>query len=909
MNNYEEMLDYEMNEEMRVLNKIHDNTSRINLKLHNRYTKIDLKNTRAELQEYLDSAEKKYVALNLNSTDYPNKKAYADIKDLCKDISELLKSGKELVGEEKITCEGNFQKLFACYRELIYSFQTARRETKNITDIEVTADKIGMILLCKNVRIMEDLINKICSNNIDKSIIGGDKHFESMRYGFEWLFCHNDVSKSDSSMRIDIRDRNRYLDYIKYQIMVTGQYVDGAPKSSTEIDQYYLHIENAFDRENFSDKAKMIKKFKEEVTSLIAEFFSVYELLIKYRDALFREEEIRKELGVAAKAEDNSGKNISVNIINLSSVAVRVLLDRFVSFVKINDLNFGNSTFNRSWFNYSELSSSNYAGSNFKYARIENAKVKNCDISTCNLSMADGGHTDFSYSNFNYSNLTGINLIDATVNYCEFLNAIFRDANIDSYQEAIKRCWGDDLRREIRIKKLIGIWDSLDDGNESLRDIINTYAQIEIPDLEQSQDDEKIPWVILKFNHTDDDRKAITRGIREFITLYLEKHISAELLYHVKKRFSWVDRNKSAKEARIKQYGKVQLETANLNNISAKCAQINNSDLCHVMMQNSSFENSDLSGAVLHYTNAQYASFIQCNGNKIDCFESNFYSVNFSNAIMNNALFLNCNLNRTNWNRAIIIGSVFADFSEYVEDAINKQTAEMVKVKVNQCVAFDDIDPKHQRVIADRPTYKYTSAVGDEVTFWQHNCSISDAFFTNVLADNTVFLDISADRSSFNYASFKNTLLANCKMYLSDFIEVDFRYANLTLCCMGQSNFKSANITGAKLYNVDFSNCNMSGTLFNLSVLNHVLFDSSDLYAMNFSGSFISNSAFINCNLDHAIFTGAKFRNCIFSFIQFNNSIGIHSAFFENCYAYNCTYDGNDIETINLDEASFAKEV
>lgn len=901
MNNQDKLLSVGGEAVNELLDKIYSDTSRINLKLHNGYTETDLENTQAKLRKYLENADEIYRALKLDSTNYPNEKAYEKIKNLCIEIDPLLKKGRELVGEERLKCRKRFKELFTRYSELIYSFQTACRETKNIWDTEVTADKIGMILLCKNVRIMEDLINKICSNNIDKSIIGGDKHFESMRYGFEWLFCHNDVSRSDSYMRIDIRDRNRYLDYIKYQIMVTGKYVDGAPKSSTEIDEYYQYVEEAFDRESFESKAEKIKKYKKEVTQLIADFFDIYELLTKYRDALFREEEIRKGLSGTGKKENESKENITVNIINLSSVAVRVLLDRFVSFVKISDLNFGNSTFNRAWFNYSELSSSNYAGSNFKYARIENAKVRNCDISTCNLSMADGGHTDFSYSNFNYSNLTGINLIDATLNYCEFQNAIFRDSNIDSYQDAVQDNWGKDLRGDDKAKKLINVWRSLGDKTEPLKDIINTYIKLELTDLDISTD--KAPWAILKYDFSNDDRRVITQGIRQVFTQYFEKHISAELLSLVKQRFLWED--DEAKAARIKKYGKVLLEVANLNNISAKSTQMSNSDLCHVMMQNSSLEDADLSCAVLHYTNARYASFIQSNGNKINCFESNFYSANFSSAIMNRALFLNCNLNRTNWDRAILISSTFVDFSKYVGSFIEQPLEEII-LQIDQSFTFDN-DPKNQRVITDCPIYKYTPAEDKEVTSWQTDCSISDANFTNVLADNTVFLDISADRTSFNHTSFKNALFANCRMYLSDFINVDLQYANFTLCCMGQSNFNNANITGAKLYNVDFSNCNMSGSLLNLSILNHVLYDNSDLSAMNFSGSQISNSAFVNCNFERIILAGAKFRNCIFSHIEFENLIGIQSATFENCYSEHCTYEGNKIEIGELDETLFHK--
>lgn len=913
-----EIMDSDRNNVYSMIEQIYRNTSSIDLKIHNRYTEEDWRAVQRKLKKYIYDAGREYENLELNSSKYPNDKAYEQIGQYYKEIDkrlgdekELIFKGKrELVGKDKMYCEGMFTKLFNMYDGLTYSFQTASREAIEGKDIKVSADKIGMILLCKNVRIMEDLINKICSNNIDKSIIGGEKHFDSMRYGFEWLFCHNDISRSDSYKRVDIRDRNRYLDYIKYQIMVTGQYVEVAPKSSTDIDWYYLQIEKAFDRESFEDKTTKIKSFKEQVVKLIDEFFYVYELLIKYRDALFHEEEIRKELGKTEDAGGFIGNNITADIINLSSVAVRVLLDRFVSFVKINDLNFGNSTFNRSWFNYSELSSSNYAGSNFKYARIENAKVKNCDISTCNLSRADGGHTDFSYSNFNYSNLTGINLIGATVNYCEFQNAIFRDANIDSYQDAVKNCWGKDMRSESggRVNRLIELWNSLGDGTDPLKEIVSAYKDMVFSDLKLSDEVSRV--TILKYDIKHEERTAITGGIRRLLKQYFEKHISAELLSLIRNHVSM--EIEDVGKRRINKYGKVLLDTANLDNISAKCTQMSNSDLCHVLMQNASFEDADLSGTVMHYTKAQYTSFIRSNLNNLDCFESDYYSANFSNVIMNNALFLDCNLNSTNWNKAIMINSIFVDFSNYVDIIMKDQSIESIELQINKCFDFDKFDNKNQRVIIDMPNYKpykYTSIVSDSVTHWQTDCSINNAAFTNVLADNTVFLDIIADRSSFNHSSLKNALLVNCKMYLSDFIGVDFRYAYLSLCCMGQSNFEDANITGAKICNVDFSNCNMSGTLLNLSKLNHVLFENSDLRGINLSSAQIKNSAFVNCNFNNAIMSGARFQNCIFLYIKFHNLVGVHSAEFENCYANYCVsdyYNGGGHEIIRkLDSGEF----
>lgn len=895
------------------LNKITQTATSIDLKIHKRYTADDLANARDEIANQLRKADELYrMLIDNGSKEIPsensvNNDIYLEITVNCNVLKELPEKKNLNTIQRKREEKRCYEKLFNCYNSLRYSFRTARKETKNFINSSGSVENTGVILLCKNVRIMEDLINKICSNNIDKSIIGGEQHCDSIRYGFEWLFCHEDLSNSSSRKQLDIRDCNRYLDYIKYQIMVASKYAESSPKASTDIDKFFDKIKVVFENKDFEPRTTIIGEFKSNVKKLIEDFFTVYELLIKYRDALLREEEIRKSLAAPILDIEEKFDSISLNIINLSSVAVRVLLDRFVSFVKISDQNFGNSTFGRAWFNYSELSKSNYAGSNFKYVRIENAKMKECDISTCNLILADGGRTDFSYSNFNYSNLTGMNLVDAIVNHCEFQNAVFMDVNIDNYKQAIQETvneygGGDVDPANKRAKSLSAAWRANESDDitidSAIQKIIKEYQKIEPVELSINNVLEG-QRNILKYDPKSSDLLSdVSFEMRTIIRKFLRKRISAELLQYAKELFS--DQEPLQKTARTSQYGNILLDAANLTNVSAKYAQLSGNDLSHITMPHSSFENADLSGVTMHYTKASAVSFIYCNINQAECFESNFQMANFSSAVLNNALFLNCNLNHTNWSKSIIVGTVFADFSFYIEENIYEKRDKMLRLQTNRDISYDENDKKTDGNLSDYKNSKSLSQEEDSSKefqkFWQCECSINDATFIDSLADRVVFLNIIADRSTFNRASFKNSFWANCRTYLSDFVGTDFRYSSILFCCMGQSNFTNANLTSTIIRYVDFSSCNLSHALFNISSIDHALFENTNLLSLNFSGSEVNNSSFDNCKFDGVVISGARFVNCIFSNIKIRNLYGLHGSKFINCYFEKCTFNDEDIE-------------
>ena len=347
-----------------------------------------------------------------------------------------------------------------------------------------------IIQLGKEVRFIETIISRICENNIDKSIMNNDFVFSSMRSGFKYLYA-----RKDGSNQVDIREENRFLDHIKYQLLSTCRN-DESPYDNDKVEEVFEKARLAYkftvsDECDYSASIEeinsidnkqhgYIRDYKDNTAAIIDEFFEGYEQLVGYRDALIHYSEyngrdersrrwkIRKKTSTdkkykkmiapirwlyggwnkltasEAKKKSAEKRDIEVRrqakersdnrrILGYAKVMKRVLLDRFTSFVKINDISLGNSVFDKGWLNYSELSDSNFTHSSFRFSRIENAVLRRCDLSTGNFIQADASNSDFTGSNFNYSDMTGIDLTNSIIDGCQMNVIRLRDIRIDDY--------------------------------------------------------------------------------------------------------------------------------------------------------------------------------------------------------------------------------------------------------------------------------------------------------------------------------------------------------------------------------------------------------------------------------------------------------------------------------------------
>lgn len=387
-------------------------------------------------------------------------------------------SGEELLsdlGKEKYSFEVAYRALQED-KIILASLSKEEREQRETDGFIVALKKEDFIIrLGKLVRFIESVINRICDNNIDKSVLSGDLYNQSIKAGFQLLY-----TKSTPRQSLDIRDEKRYLDYLKYQIITSKRFKD-LPFDNEEVEGAFSLVENQFaglsygadtntkglvekilrKRSNFSQhlpereahvgsdviqkesiQKDFICKYKEGMDALIKEFFEYYDDLIGYRDALIRSYQYsnNKQKNKAKAKATNEDENEVVSleelkILDYAEICKRVLIDRFTSFVKIDKLNLGNSTLDKGWFNYSELTGGNFTHSSLRFVRMENATCRECDFSTCSFILADASNSDFSKSNFSYSDLTGMDLTE-----CNFANAqmdavVLRDPNLDDYNK------------------------------------------------------------------------------------------------------------------------------------------------------------------------------------------------------------------------------------------------------------------------------------------------------------------------------------------------------------------------------------------------------------------------------------------------------------------------------------------
>lgn len=403
------------------------------------------------------------------------------------------------------------------------------------------------IELGKIVRLLENMIGRISDNNIDKSIMNNEYRNESLKNGFMWLFAQyadaprgtsNGKQRYNKANLIDVRDAKRFLDHIKYQI-ITDATFERRPFNNGEVERVFDRVIMAFENRNFScskedkspGKRELINEYKRDTGKIINEFFDGYKAVVGYRDAMIH---LTRFDNKKDKPGDNKQKtrgsrkdNDIVAVLNYAIVLKRVLLDRFMSFVRTDDLSLGNSIMDKGWFNYSELSDSNFTHSSFKYVCMENAIVRDCDLSTCSFVLADASNTDFSGSNFSYSDLTGMDLTDAKLNGAQMNSVILRDQRVDSYDKGLTDLINTITYTEIKDIKKGSAIDVLRHGKHKDISVYNTN---------------RIEWKSDIFNATSENNKEKNNDLNELNREKFVKLRNAErlrsLAVNVLKRFN-----------------------------------------------------------------------------------------------------------------------------------------------------------------------------------------------------------------------------------------------------------------------------------------------------------------------------------------------------------------------------------
>ncbi|MGN1372874.1 MAG: pentapeptide repeat-containing protein [Candidatus Coproplasma sp.] len=866
-----------------------------------------------------------------------------------------------------------------------FSFQQAYKSVKDSGIIKykdgkwvypgVSNEQEYIIQLGKIVRLIENIVSRICDNNIDKSIMNNELIFESMRSGFLWLYAHEGKNNV-----LDVRDANRFLDHLKYQIITNKRFKD-KPFDNNEVEETFRRAREAFysldygkgdkagtvyldgqdgeqqvKKSTDGNKLEYITAYKANMRTIIDQFFTGYEHLIGYRDALVRNNDLKddtvnifkrkskkKVKGESAEAvqdgnntEDTTllqgSRNRPISedqhkILIFSEIMKRVLIDRFTSFVKIDDLNLGNSTLTKGWFNYSELTKSNFTHTSFKFARLESAIFRGCDLSTCSFILADASDTDFTGSNFSYSDLTGMDLSDSILNNTQMNSVLLRDERLDHYggyeylftknkvkkpeqlncenepaqpQNAVEEREMQMMRQQLREGEIINHVVSLfakdwydpkeeQDGFKKLKEAFDGSRKGIYPTILSSDgyvDDEKAisvadTIVYSKDSLLDRAHEILCTDILKFFFEYRVKNkLSKETLEAVCEARK--DEKAELKMLREAMYGKVYFGVANLEAASVNNVSMKNIDFSHVNISIASFADSDLSGTDMYYTKARKARFYRTNLNNVDAYRTEFEESNFSSASMIDTVLVDCNLNGCNFDRAILlraklINSLTDDKNNLPRPYLSRFIYKLSGVHsgLDETIEFVS-DSEVIEVDKNKVQMRHIEELNDE-----HSCVGSD--FTEALADHIVIMNVNMVRSIFDKISAKDAFIYNALMRWCVFKDSDLSNSICYGTSFHQSSFDGAKFSRAKLIACEFSNASLRNTNMISVLLEKVIFDEANLSYCNFSGATIENCSFRKCNFQKVILSGTVFKNVIFSQIDFQSVIGLDEAIFIDC--------------------------
>ncbi len=757
---------------------------------------------------------------------------------------------------------------------------------------------------------IETVIDKICQNNINDSIVASDSVLDSMRIGFKWLYAERKGDKN----HIDVRDANRYLDFIKYCLIVAERFMahgydnDLMEKAFEEKRKEFAALPvpcldsnpQPADKRNASEngstqcdsKGRRIINFKRNLSTLIDNFFYVYEVLYMYKNAL-----IHIENTDAEKDRSRLDRMVSDSAERLAKLLKALLIERFTSFVKINDVNIGNSMVRKGWFNHTVFNDSSFTCSDFEFARLEDTVMRNCDLSTCTLRNADASAADMIGSNLNYSNLIGIDLSDAVLTRTQMSDVAFRDPEMDrafvqrpiivedlpaelknaetrEFLSAIPYTKDSSGRRCICVADMLLEYGSNPENAKRL----NENKRLS-PDRKRRLSEKVVEWReqtrLYQTNYSDrandyDAVKDAVSVLRNGINSgrydnnpgkLMEQVYNALKGFEQKRKTSVIGRklynalydisrieDETTYQLRKAIFGKTYFRAANLKGATLDEVSLTSADFSHILMSFASYRNADLGESKMFSTTAKGTDFSGCNLRNCDIYRTDFSDAVFRNANLFHVIIACSNLLNANFTEAIMLNSSIintdpiknpADGTSYLFQNLHDERHQK-DAQLSNAGCRWVLETKYGMDLYSN-TKKQSAPIAVR----------SD--WTDVIATESVFIGVDLDTSIFDRANLRRTVFADCAMRWGSFVSADFSDAMLACCSMHQTNLEGCDFAHALLHDVDMSSCCLQNSNMIGMICRNVDFSDCDMRNVN-----ISNCVFINCRFDNTLLDNAN---------------------------------------------------
>ncbi len=759
------------------------------------------------------------------------------------------------------------------------------------TSEEYAAHKFA---LSKNLNLIEKVIYKLCYGSIDSSITEGEAEIESVKQAMTWMF----VDCVDC-------DRPSYQDVARVKMILSkkdilesvGEVNDKKEKiSGDSLKRRCIEHLNRKVTNNHIQKAtggvKAMNAYKTVIRNTLNDMFDVLSNLLNFSQYLAVVEEtaypnIMPNSTFQTLEELKTRPNMQ-KILALAEGVKTVLIEYFVSFVKIKEISLPHSYLSFAQFNHSTITNGNFMSSEIENANMEFASARDCDFSMCSMDNISASHADFTRCNFNYSSMIGADLSNAVLNETALNSITLLDDRIlqpDLYSDR-----GGDADFQIsyadaenEIKELFNKFThnvSLKDPDLRI-DIVSRLGKhykgenglsqtLEVP-LNKEQYDFKY---IIKHN----DYGCVLDKLNREVNNVLEKYDKwCDSRFPHPKCLEWASKDSIRNS--------VTVNSANLDSASIKDAVMPDCVFSTIKIKNASFQNTDLNSSTYFYTNAIGAFFGESNMAQAKAGYSDFNNATFNKANLINSQFINCRLSETNFSNANLIDSVIMDtsgelfYNKVLEDYIDNEGLCVIKIQES------DIDAKKTEFIGNAAI-----ACAD----------MQDSDFSYSLANNISIVGMNIDRSIFSGANLKRSFIYNCLSRWTDYSEANISYALIIGNAFGHSSLCNANLTSARIFACDFSDCDMRNVNLINARVDNTIFSNCDLEQTNFSNTLFVNCLFQNLNLNNANFTNCVFMNCMIESVSLENERNLITAIFDRCcFVDKDTY--SNIESIARD--------
>jgi uncharacterized protein YjbI with pentapeptide repeats len=782
------------------------------------------------------------------------------------------------------------------------------------------------VKLGKLLYLFDNIISRICNYNIDKYVLESDQSIASAKDAMLWLY----VDSMDARL-LDFLDVERFFNFIRLLITKDVQ------SENTSMDEASVDTRHSKIKENLYQSSNPGGTKDKSLTVSSTETLRTYLKSFKNntRDTLSKTFYVYNELNIFWQYLQNCESYTEITedlegieqILFLAQTLKQILTQQLSAYMKLNSLEVPHSELDNSCFKHSDLSEGNFINSIFCNSQLNNTVWKNCNLSICNLKQCSAKNSDFSGSNFNYSNLTGVNFSNSILNDAQLTSVALRDPMIDTYTDYIKTMikgvYGEDALDHpdeineienyiIRIKKVL----EDEGGRESIeyKDIyrgekIRSEFIKKLADKAQSNKSLSWLWLPAAAQDTDDTVHILLTDPNGSILCADDKEVKGtvldgalEKLTEVMKNFLEYHKNrvidpdmlnklgcfagkedKEHKKMREAKYGKICFQTASLREVSANRILLPKTDLSFVDATDCSMDSSDISEALVHHGEMRKAYFGNANLNKADFYCSDMGNANFNHAKMMDAVILDSNLANVDFSSATLIKTMIIN-SACDKPYLNSLLKPFEKRP--ELYLFDNYD--------DARTEDDTETEDANSIQQKNDNTMRDSNWTNANANDITLIGLDMDRSHFEQAQLKSSLIFNCLSRWSFFDNTDLAYAILMGISFHQSSMQSIILSKACIYACEFTGCRMSSASLIGASLDKVFFFDVGMSDVNMSHADFRNCSIRDVNFSNINITNTKFTNTVFDNIDFGSCIGLENAKFENCIFLRMGYEGSE---------------